>query len=134
MVLNPAAPFGILDWGNLRKFFFFFWLPHEACRILVPQAGIEPWSLAVKVQSLNHWTAKEFLRKFFMGKKKTNSLELSFSEELDLKTSELYRAEQVGQQKTLRNLGQKSPCWADLPEPRGAAGMPRPGAQAGLNR
>ena len=35
-----------------------------------------------------------------MGKKKTNSLELSFSEEFDLKTSELYRAEQVGRQKT----------------------------------
>ena len=25
VVLNPAAPFGILDWGDLRKKFF-FWL------------------------------------------------------------------------------------------------------------
>jgi hypothetical protein len=87
----------------------------------------------VKVQSLNHWTATEFLRKYFMGKKKTNSVELSFSEELDLKTSELYRAEQVGQQKALRNLGQKSPCWADLPEPRGLWACPGQVPKQALN-
>ena len=28
------------------------------CRILTPQAGIELWSLAVKVLSPNHWAAK----------------------------------------------------------------------------
>ena len=34
--------------------FFFFWLLHMACRILVPQSGIElgPW--AVKASSPNH--------------------------------------------------------------------------------
>ena len=31
-----------------------------ACGILVPQPGIEPTPSAVKVQSPNHWTAKEF--------------------------------------------------------------------------
>ena len=38
----------------------FFFLPrHAACRILVPQPGIEPRPLAVKVPSPNHWTARE---------------------------------------------------------------------------
>ena len=32
----------------------------EACGILVPQPGIEPGPLAVRVWSPNHWTAKEF--------------------------------------------------------------------------
>ena len=31
-----------------------------ACGISVPGPGIEPWPLAVKVQSPNPWTAKEF--------------------------------------------------------------------------
>ena len=31
-----------------------------ACGILVPQPGIEPRPLAVKVKSPNHWTAREF--------------------------------------------------------------------------
>ena len=30
-----------------------------ACRILVPQPGIEPMSRAVEVQSLNHWTTRK---------------------------------------------------------------------------
>ena len=29
-----------------------------ACRILVPQPGIEPTPLAVRVQSPNHWTTR----------------------------------------------------------------------------
>ena len=31
-----------------------------ACRTLVPQPGIEPAPSAVKAQSPNHWTTKEF--------------------------------------------------------------------------
>ena len=43
-------------------FFFFFFCPHiMACRILVPQPGIEPMPPGVEVQSLNHWTAREVL-------------------------------------------------------------------------
>ena len=38
-----------------------FWLCHAACVILVPQPGIEPRPLAVKVWSPDHRTAKEFL-------------------------------------------------------------------------
>ena len=30
-----------------------------ACRILVPQPGIEPVPPAVEARSLNHWTARE---------------------------------------------------------------------------
>ena len=44
------------------KFFvclFVFWLCSAACRILVPQPGIEPGPPAVQVQSPNHWTARE---------------------------------------------------------------------------
>ena len=36
---------------------FFFFL---ACRILVPQLGIEPMPPMVEVQSLNNWTTREF--------------------------------------------------------------------------
>ena len=41
-------------------FFFSFRSHHEVCRILVPRPGIEPWPLAVKAPSPNHWTAREF--------------------------------------------------------------------------
>ena len=41
-------------------FFFFFWLHRMACGILVPRTGIEPAPLAVRAQSPNHWTAREF--------------------------------------------------------------------------
>ena len=43
-------------------FFFFFGRAHEACRILVPQPGIEPGPrpTAVKAPSPNHWTTREF--------------------------------------------------------------------------
>ena len=40
--------------------FFFFFLCHPACGILVPQPGMEPVPLAGEVQSPNHWTASEF--------------------------------------------------------------------------
>ena len=40
--------------------FFFFWPRQVACGILVLQPGIEPMPSAVKVQSPNHWTAREF--------------------------------------------------------------------------
>ena len=43
-------------------FFFFFWPCPMACRILVPRSGIEPKPSAVKAQSPNHWTAREFPR------------------------------------------------------------------------
>ena len=37
------------------NFFYFF-----ACRILVPQLGIESMRPVVEVQSLNNWTTREF--------------------------------------------------------------------------
>ena len=37
-------------------FFFIFWRCGAACRILVPQPGIEPVTTAVDVWSPNHWT------------------------------------------------------------------------------
>ena len=40
--------------------FFFFQLPWEACRILVPWPGIEPRPMAVKAPSPNHWISREF--------------------------------------------------------------------------
>ena len=38
---------------------FIFWLYLTACRILVPQSGIELVPLALEVQSLNSWTIRE---------------------------------------------------------------------------
>ena len=50
---------------------FFFFLPQcAACRILVPQPGIEPGLLVVRVHSLNHWTAREFLKSCVLKIKK----------------------------------------------------------------
>ena len=42
--------------------FFFFRPCHSAYRILVPRPGIEPMPAAVKAQSPNHWTAREYPR------------------------------------------------------------------------
>ena len=44
---------------------FWFWLHCAACGILVPQPGIAPRPLAVKAQSSNHWTTREFPWLFF---------------------------------------------------------------------
>ena len=38
---------------------FIFWLYLTACRILVPQSGIELEPPALEVQSLNHWTIRK---------------------------------------------------------------------------
>ena len=35
---------------------FLFLTVGQACRVSVPQREIEPWALAVEVQSPNHWT------------------------------------------------------------------------------
>ena len=40
-------------------FYFIFWLCYSACGILVSLPGIKPASLALEVQSLNHWTTRE---------------------------------------------------------------------------
>ena len=42
-------------------FFFFFLSCHTACRIPVPQPGIEPIPPAVETWGLNHWTARAVL-------------------------------------------------------------------------
>ena len=41
---------------------YYYWLHHVICRILVPQLGIEPTSLAVRTRSPNYWTTREFPR------------------------------------------------------------------------
>ena len=41
-------------------FIYLFWLCLTACEILIPRPGIEPGPSAVKVQSPNHWTAREY--------------------------------------------------------------------------
>ena len=51
---DPSEPVGLF------LFLFFFKLRCTACGILVPQPGIEPWPLAMRVMSPNHWTAREF--------------------------------------------------------------------------
>ena len=48
------------------SFFLFFWLCCLACGILVPGPGIEPAPSAVKAQSPNHWTTREFPETLFL--------------------------------------------------------------------
>ena len=48
------------DLLSIPFFFYFPWSFHTACRIFVPQLGIEPGSSVVNVQSPNHWTTREF--------------------------------------------------------------------------
>ena len=47
-----------LVWGCFS--IFVFWPYHMTCEILVPQPGIELWPSAVRTQSSNHWTTREF--------------------------------------------------------------------------
>lgn len=42
------------------RFFIFLLANCAACRISVPQTGIEPRAPEVKAQSLNYWTSREF--------------------------------------------------------------------------
>ena len=41
-------------------------MPCTDCGILVPGPGMEPEPLAVRPQSANHWTAREFLLFYFL--------------------------------------------------------------------
>ena len=49
-----------LDNFILFHFLVFLALPRAACGILVPQLGIEPRPSALRVQSANYWTTREF--------------------------------------------------------------------------
>ena len=48
-----------VDNFHLASLFFFFWLHHKTCGILVPPPGIKPAPPALEGQSFNHWTARE---------------------------------------------------------------------------
>ena len=53
----------LLGWAvssSLGFIFYFIWLHHVACGILVPSPGIDPRSLAVKAQSPNPLDHREF--------------------------------------------------------------------------
>ena len=56
--MQKPGHFTLQGWEDF--FFFFFWPRYMACRISVPQPGIEPKPLAVKVQSPNHLTTRKF--------------------------------------------------------------------------
>ena len=45
--------------------FIHFWPHAVACGILVPQPETEPLPWAVKAQSPNHWTTREFLKAYY---------------------------------------------------------------------
>ena len=57
--LKPQMMFIIFQHKTFFFFFFIFWLCDAACRILVPQAGIEPVTTAVDVWIPSHWTTGE---------------------------------------------------------------------------
>lgn len=57
-------------------FFFFFGQHHVACRILIPQPGIEPGVTMMKVPSLNHRTARDVPKfKFLMWLSKPSTIQ-----------------------------------------------------------
>ena len=41
-----------------KPLFIYLWLHYVACRMLVPQPGIEPVPPALEVQSSNHWITR----------------------------------------------------------------------------
>ena len=57
-----------------KRFFYFF--SRVACGILVPQPVIESISLALEVQSLNHWAIREDPEKIFFESLKASKLNL----------------------------------------------------------
>ena len=72
--LNPQPLFHLHRVLTLFIFLFFiflilifklFWFRLMACGILVPRRGTEPRPLAVRAQSPNHWTTREFPTDFF---------------------------------------------------------------------
>ena len=50
----------ILMYWKMLQNSLFFWLRHAACGILAPRPGIEPGPSAVRTQSPNNWTTREF--------------------------------------------------------------------------
>jgi len=44
---------------NESDYILIFWLHYVACGILAPQPGITPVLLALRVWSLDHWTARK---------------------------------------------------------------------------
>ena len=59
MVIRDPEFFKLLFLHFLPRLFWFFWLPHAACGILVPQSGTGPGPSAVRAGSPNHWTTRE---------------------------------------------------------------------------
>ena len=65
-ILASCSPLGSLC-SNSREYgsssflgcFFFFWLRHGSCWILVPQPGIVLVPPPLEAWNLNHWTARE---------------------------------------------------------------------------
>ena len=56
---SKQIPWSPLPFFKKNLLIFIFWLCCVACRILVPQPGIEPRPPAVEVQGPNHWTTRE---------------------------------------------------------------------------
>ena len=108
------------EWDFSFKIFFFFifWLCHMACRILVPQPGIEPMPPAVEAQSPNCWTAREFLNKFL--KFFFKNFEWDFSECGFLYCSEFWNMKNFTYlNNKIKSKGKsvKSPNWEQTNEP-----------------
>ena len=59
LVISQSSVGQTLRLCFLFGFFFFFWLYHAACRILVPQPRIELTLPTVEALNLSHWTTRE---------------------------------------------------------------------------
>ena len=59
MLKSTHARMPVLLFVFVFRVFFFFWPHSVACKILVPQPGVEPVPPALGKQSLRHWTIRE---------------------------------------------------------------------------
>ena len=69
LFFQPVAKYStnIQTTGFFVCFFCFVWLRCTACGILVPRTRMEPKAWAVKVQSPDHWTTREFPTVFILS-------------------------------------------------------------------
>ena len=58
--------FNVLIITCILFIYLFFWLHQVTYRILVPQAGIEPASSAVKAWSHNHWADRKLSYTYYL--------------------------------------------------------------------
>ena len=63
---------------TIRLFCFVFFFGHKACEILAPHLGLGICTTYIGMQSLNHWTAREFPQCGILNHTATRALLLEY--------------------------------------------------------